>query len=161
MEETLAEAVAESAGESADGVGGTFSLVCGCQWIGNSQQVARKHDLQVTDGHDERATSNVASFVASQAPQGVANEKCDAAKPAENRNVSLCVAVPVGLRGCELPPKTREISTNTSAHAVFVPTSRTPALQNNPLDTWLNACPVELDDRRQEIIRQIAQWAAQ
>ena len=28
---------------------------------------------------------------------------------------------------------------------------------NNPLDTWLNACPVELDDKRQEIIRQIAQ----
>jgi len=28
---------------------------------------------------------------------------------------------------------------------------------NNPLDTWLNACPVELDDRRQEIIRQIVQ----
>jgi len=34
-------------------------------------------------------------------------------------------------------------------------------LDNNPLDTWLNAYPVELDDRRQEIIRQIAQWAAQ
>ena len=34
-------------------------------------------------------------------------------------------------------------------------------LDNNPLDTWLNACPVELDDKRQEIIRQIAQWAAQ
>jgi len=33
--------------------------------------------------------------------------------------------------------------------------------QNSLLDTWLNACPVELDDRRQEIIRQIAQWAAQ
>ena len=111
----------------------------------------------MTDGNDERGTSNVAS----QAPQGVANEKCDAAKPAENRNVSPCVAVPVGLRGFELPPKTREITTNTSARPVFVPTSRTPALQNNPLDTWLNACPVELDDKRQEIIRQIAQWAAQ
>jgi len=33
--------------------------------------------------------------------------------------------------------------------------------QNSLLDTWLNACPVELDDKRQEIIRQIAQWAAQ
>ena len=29
MEETLAEAVTESAGESADGVGGTFSHACG------------------------------------------------------------------------------------------------------------------------------------
>jgi len=120
--------------------------------------VAREHYLQVTDSHYERATSNVANFVASQAPQGVVNEKCDAAKPAENRHVSPCVAVPVGLRGCELPPKTREISTNTSARPVFVPTSRP---QNNPLDTWLNACPVELDDKRQEIIRQLAQWAAQ
>ena len=127
-----------------------------CQWIGNSQSVAREHYLQVTDSHYERAASNVVNFVASKAPQGVANEKCDAAKPAENRHVSPCVAVPVGLRGCELPPKTREITTNTSARPVFVPTSRTPALQNNPLDTWLNACPVELDDRRQEILRQIA-----
>ena len=128
-----------------------------CQWIGNSQQVARKHYLQVTDEHFAKAVGGARPvFVPCKAPQGVANEKCDAAKPAENRHVSPCVAGPVGLRGCELLPKSRETSTNTSARPAFVPTSRTPALQNSPLDTWLNACPVELDDRRQEILRQIA-----
>ena len=72
-----------------------------CQWIGNSLQVARKHYLQVTDSHDEKAASKVANFVASKAPQGVVNEKCDAAKPAENRSVSQNVAVLVGDTGLE------------------------------------------------------------
>ena len=72
-----------------------------CQWIGNSQQVAREHYLQVTDSHYEKAASNVANFVASKAPQGVVNEKCDAAKPAENRSVSQNVAVLMGDTGLE------------------------------------------------------------
>ena len=74
--ESLAQAVAKSASELEE----HFPTHVVCQWIGNSQQVARKHDLQVTAGHDERATSNVATFVASKLPQRAANQKCDAAK---------------------------------------------------------------------------------
>ncbi len=72
-----------------------------CQWIGNSQQVAREHYLQVTDSHYKRAASNVANFVASKALQGVANEKCDATKPAETRSVLPCAASSMGSTGFE------------------------------------------------------------
>jgi len=55
----------------------------------------------MTDSHYEKAASNVANFVASKAPQGVVNEKCDAAKPAENRSVSQNVAVLMGDTGLD------------------------------------------------------------
>ncbi len=89
-----------------------------CQWIGNSQQVARKHYLQVTDEHFAKAVGGARPvFVPCKAPQGVANEKCDAAKPAENRHVSPCVAVPVGLRGFEPPRPERTLEPESSASA--------------------------------------------
>jgi hypothetical protein len=64
----------------------------------------------------------------------------------------------MGDTGSELSLKTQETCTSMSACPVFVLiTSRTKVPQNNPLATWLNACPVDLDDRQQEIIRQIVQ----
>ena len=35
-----------------------------CSWIGNSEAVAKKHYLQVTDAHFEQAATNVTTFVA-------------------------------------------------------------------------------------------------
>ena len=73
-----------------------------CQWLGNSQQVARRHYLQVTDEHYADAVRGARSiFVASTAPQGAANEKSDACETARTSLVSQCVAPSVGDTGLE------------------------------------------------------------
>ncbi len=68
-----------------------------CAWLGNSVQVARKHYLQVTAEHFDRALH----MRSSKAPQGAANEKCDVGKTAENRSISHHVARGVGDTGFE------------------------------------------------------------
>ena len=118
--------------------------------------MARKHYLQVTDSHYEKASSNVAYFVASKAPQGVVNEKCDAAKPAENRSVSQNVAVKMGDTALELSPKTGELRPHMPARSIFVATSRTGETQIDLLAMWLKYCPIQLTDAQREAIRQIA-----
>ena len=77
-----------------------------CQWMGNSQQVARKHYLQVTDEHYAEAVEGARSiFVASTASHGAANEKCDASETAQSCKVSQCTAKSVGDTGPEpVPP---------------------------------------------------------
>ena len=73
-----------------------------CQWLGNSQQVARRHYLQVMDEHYAGAVRGACSiFVASTAPQAVVNEKSDACKTARTSLVSQCVAPSVGVTGLE------------------------------------------------------------
>ena len=70
-----------------------------CAWIGNSQKVAAKHYLQVTDDHFEKASR--ARCATSTAPQGVAHEKNDAMEHAQNSMFSHGVAMPVGVTGLE------------------------------------------------------------
>ena len=41
-------------------IGKEDSIHAVCQWLGNSQLVAAKHYLQVTDGHFEQAVQNPA-----------------------------------------------------------------------------------------------------
>jgi len=66
-----------------------------CKWLGNSVQVARKHYLQTTDAHFEKATAGeCAIFVASSASQEAANEKSDAQETAQTSYVSQGVALP-------------------------------------------------------------------
>jgi len=73
-----------------------------CAWMGNSQQVARKHYLQVTDDHFKKAASGqCAIIVASTASQDPANENCDASETAQTSTVSQCVAQSVGVTGLE------------------------------------------------------------
>ena len=75
-----------------------------CAWMGNSQQVARKHYLQVHDAHFAKAVSGqCAKIVASKASQDPAKEKYDASETAQSSLVSQCVASSVGLRGFEPP----------------------------------------------------------
>jgi integrase len=73
-----------------------------CAWMGNSQQVARRHYLQVHDEHYTKAVIGARSIiVASKAPQDAANEKCDASETAQTSMVSQCVASSVGDAGLE------------------------------------------------------------
>ena len=79
-----------------------FPLHVVCAWIGNSERVARKHYLQITDDHFEEAVRGARSiFVASTAPQGVVNEKCDTLETARTSKVSPCVALSMGSTGFE------------------------------------------------------------
>jgi len=72
-----------------------------CAWMGNSQQVALRHYLQVTDDHFAKATADqCGKIVASKASQDPANEKCVTRNTAISSNVSqgdACAAVPLGL----------------------------------------------------------------
>ena len=64
-----------------------------CASMGNSQQVARRHYLQVTDDHFRKTTGGqCGKIVASHAWQGVANEKSDASETEKTSNVSQGVA---------------------------------------------------------------------
>ena len=69
------------------------------KWIGNSQEVAERHYLQVTDDHFSRALQ----ICARDATQSVANNKSDTQELAKTRNVSQNVARPVGVEGLEPP----------------------------------------------------------
>ncbi len=73
-----------------------------CQWIGNSRQVASKYYLQTTPEHVADAVSGACTiFVASSAPQGVANEKSDACETANTSSLAQCVALAIGVTGLE------------------------------------------------------------
>ena len=73
-----------------------------CQWIGNSPRVAAKHYLQTTPEHYADAVSGARTiFVASRAPQGVANEKSDARETAKTSSLAQCVALAMGVTGLE------------------------------------------------------------
>ena len=70
-----------------------------CAWIGNSQKVAAKHYLQVTDDHFMKAAR--ARCATSMAPQMVANDKNEDVKVAQNRMVSHDTTMAVGDAGFE------------------------------------------------------------
>ncbi|NBP81103.1 site-specific integrase [bacterium] len=66
-----------------------------CAWIGNSERVARRHYLQVTDADFEKATSNPTSPMHADGRAGPQEEKETAVKPA-NAN---CTAVHIPSTG--------------------------------------------------------------
>ena len=68
-----------------------------CAWIGNSERVARRHYLQVTDADFEKATSNPTSPMQADGRAGPQEEKETAVKPA-NTN---CTAVHIPSTGIE------------------------------------------------------------
>ena len=70
-----------------------------CAWIGNSQKVAAKHYLQVTDDHFEKASR--ARCATSKAPQTVANEISENEKDAQSSRFSHDAATAVGDAGFE------------------------------------------------------------
>ena len=79
-----------------------------CQWIGNSQQVAAKHYLQVTDEHFERASQGdeiAARNPAQYAPKlgGTGRDKKPQApiKPVSYEGLLECTNVHVPPRGVE------------------------------------------------------------
>jgi len=72
-----------------------------CTWIGNSPNVAKKHYLQVTDAHFEKAAGAARTICARTASQGVVNKESDAAEPAIIRGKSQHVAISVGDTGFE------------------------------------------------------------
>ena len=73
-----------------------------CAWMGNSQAVARKHYLQITDAHFAKAvTGQCGKIVASSASQEAANEKCDALETAQTSMVSQSVASSMVSGRCE------------------------------------------------------------
>jgi len=85
----------------------TFPSHVVCKWIGNSPQVARKHYLQTTEEHFERATKSGAvsgALVAQNAAQRVHAPNCEASqkggdgrhKPFVESKVTQSYATPCG-----------------------------------------------------------------
>jgi len=68
-----------------------------CAWIGNSERVARRHYLQVTDADFEKATSNPTSPMHADGRTGPHVEKETAVKPA----ITDCTAVHIPSTGRE------------------------------------------------------------
>ena len=68
-----------------------------CAWIGNSERVARRHYLQVTDADFEKATSNPTSPMHADGRAGPQKEKETAVKPATTN----CTAVHIPSTGIE------------------------------------------------------------
>ena len=72
-----------------------------CEWIGNSERVARRHYLQVTDDHFARATGARSIFVATDALDSVPSDLTDQEKVVKSGNASQCIVNPVGGTGFE------------------------------------------------------------
>ncbi len=66
-----------------------------CRWIGNSQPVAAKHYLQLTDEHFERAAASTPEALQNPVQQ-VAVEPCEGSQPilTEPKNAALCESLP-------------------------------------------------------------------
>jgi hypothetical protein len=66
----VAEAVSEPPLDTGNGVIETFPIYVVCEWIGNSEVIAKDHYLQVTESHFQRAVQPVtsASTATSAAP---------------------------------------------------------------------------------------------
>jgi len=76
-----------------------FPIHVVCEWIGNSEEVARKHYLQVTEEHFQKATSNPTSHMHADGSKRQQTEKETAAPPA----FADCTAVHIPPRGVEQP----------------------------------------------------------
>ena len=74
-----------------------FPIHVVCEWIGNSEEVARKHYLSVTEEHFEKATSNPTSHTRAGGGTGEQTEKETAVSPAFAKDT----AVQIPPRGVE------------------------------------------------------------
>ena len=59
-----------------------FPIHVVCEWIGNSMDVARRHYLQVTEEHFQKATSNQTSHMHADGSKRQQTEKETAVSPA-------------------------------------------------------------------------------
>jgi len=127
-----------------------------CSWMGNSVQVARKHYLQTTDEHYQKATAGeCAIIVASSASQAAANEKSNAQKPAQTSYDSQDVAtLSVGTQ-LELPAIVSEKRDLSPECAKIVATPCIEPPENDDLTAWLATCPANLNDAQRDAIRAI------
>ena len=74
-----------------------FPIHVVCEWIGNSEEVARKHYLQVTEEHFQKATSNPTSHMHADGGKRRHAEKETAVSPAFAKDT----AVQIPPRGVE------------------------------------------------------------
>lgn len=56
-----------------------------CAWLGNSEEIARKHYLQVTDSHFEKAAQNPAQSASAEASQGATKQSPETGEVPESR----------------------------------------------------------------------------
>lgn len=81
-----------------------------CAWMGNSERVARRHYLQVTDEHFAKAVDAArCNFAGRDALQSTANEKSSGENTADNCVVLQSAASAMG--GTELESVTSTMST--------------------------------------------------
>ena len=78
-----------------------FPIHVVCEWIGNSEEVARKHYLQVTEEHLQKATLNPTSYMRADdgARRQVKNET--AVSPAIAKDTAVSMPSQVPPRGVE------------------------------------------------------------
>ena len=68
-----------------------FPIHVVCEWIGNSEEVARKHYLQVTEEHFQKATSHPTSQMHADGGPGEHAEKETAVSPADAKDTAVSV----------------------------------------------------------------------
>lgn len=87
---TAAVAVTEASGRfSATELANEFPIHVVCEWIGNSPDVARRHYLQVTEEHFQKATSNPTPSALVLAHQESSAEKETAVSPAIAKDTAV------------------------------------------------------------------------
>lgn len=83
----------------------TFPIQCVCAWIGNSTEIARKHYLQVTDAHWEKATKaqqNPQQQAAASACNGLQSPSADSAEnSAYGAEDLVCSGLPSDAEDCK------------------------------------------------------------
>jgi len=77
----------------------SFPMHVVCQWIGNSQPVAAKHYLQVTDAHFASAAQNPAQYTSITVGKGSYKKQQTPAIPEKYRGLPLCTDVQDPSRG--------------------------------------------------------------
>lgn len=90
----------------------TFPIHVVCEWIGNSQAIAKKHYLQVTDAHFDKAISKAAQKAAqlrSEVPRNVSTTKT--ASPIEGEAVLELATTGDVVYNYPVPPEGLEPST--------------------------------------------------
>ena len=65
-----------------------WSVYVVCEWIGNSQPIAAKHYLQVTDEHFQEAVQKTSQYTAQQAAVGGRNDSQEGMP--DNAEYAIC-----------------------------------------------------------------------
>jgi hypothetical protein len=91
----------------------SFPMHVVCQWIGNTQAIAAKHYLQVTDDHYSQATEQLLNEILRQLPKGAQKPAQKAPQyigierqaPEPDNQLSLDVSVFSNLDVAIIPPR--------------------------------------------------------